>query len=232
MQDPTGFATGKFSPDHRWLYANELQNPISGKQTYTAQRWNLVRRLVWELLKGYGRSTLKVYIMKSEQPNYTTYTLGKTLDLLFDNVEQMYDWVYWDPTGYGIAQKVVDDSVKMTPTQIENSLCKMVYGKSFVSSNSTAKGALTRMHSKMVLVISPSTTRAAVSVGSLNMYNALMMHDYGNIVFDNFSDPSLTRTLYQRFQADWKTSVFPSNWDQNHVDRCGWNRNPQLVPDP
>jgi hypothetical protein len=75
----------------------------------------------------------------------------------------------------------------------------------------TAKGTgAQRLHSKLVAVDLIDEEVAAASVGSLNLYNARFMHDYGNIIVGGPKDAPLAalRAKFDReFDATTTTTV-------------------------
>src|SRR6185436_1209379 len=143
--------------------------------------------------------TLRVKILKSEGSGYDTYHLFKVVDAMYTVVMER-NKARWDAdVAAGVRITPWDRWSRMMRTQINDRFCAIFQAAKFRHFNDQK----TRLHSKLVLVSSPSTNTAAVSVGSLNLYNALMMNDYGNIVFHNHAAGTVTKVLEQRFDDDW-----------------------------
>ena len=214
QQDIINGSGGKASPDW-WTPTGEIA------AHNTAQRWWLVERIVKELLKPPGKQFLRVFVLKSAQAAYSTYDVHDNLTLLWSNIAKRYAYAYAHPAEYGIT------SVPPKPTSgtlLQDQLCQILQMRPFYN----RAGKTNRLHSKLVLVVSPDSTatlKAGVSIGSLNFYNALMMHDYGNIVFDDHSPGTVTRTLRDQFRDDWDHSFPTTTWSTLHPDRCkqGWS---------
>ena len=189
----------------------------------SSQRFSLADRIAYEI-EVREEPRLKVRMLKSADPGnetiygdgYNWYPVWMVVDSVWQDVlqrlviryERTYGESFWSPRRRALRDWSDEDIV--------DEFCTIYRAKRF-----TTGFLFTRHHSKLVMVWNPTAGKAAASVGSLNYYDALMMHDYGNIVFQPTSG-AVVAALKSQYEGDWSNSVYPFHADAAHPRRCDW----------